>query len=121
MWSVPGGKIELADYINKPKNTPYHWHDIIKYSLERECMEEVGIRIGNLHFVRDLIFIGESQIPTLVLSYGAKYLLGNVKLNTELTDYAWVNKNELKKYNLIQGLYEEFLLVEAHNKQKIKQ
>ena len=120
MWSVPGGRIELDDYVKKPKNTPFHWHNVVRYSLERECQEEVGLTIGNLNLVRDLIYINADKIPTLVLSYSAQYILGEVKLNHELTNYAWVKKDELKKYNLIPGLYEEFLMVEAeYSKQKI--
>ena len=108
-WAFPGGKLNLTDYFKKPKNTNFHWHHILDYLLMRECKEEVGLEISNIRYVRNLAFIRPDNIPTVVLSFMADYHAGEVRLNEELSKYAWVTLAEARNYNLIDGLYEELL------------
>ena len=109
LWAFPGGKLNLSDYLNKPKNTNFHWHHILDYLLMRECKEEVGLEISNIRYIRNLAFIRPDNIPTVVLSFMADCRAGEVKLNGELSEYAWVTLSEARNYNLIDGLYEELL------------
>ncbi len=44
-WGVPGGGLEMVDYINTPKTTPDAWYGAVENSLKREIKEEVGIKI----------------------------------------------------------------------------
>ena len=43
MWTVPGGNLEVEDYINLPKDTAHHWYNIFEKVLKREVVEEVGL------------------------------------------------------------------------------
>jgi len=116
MWTVPGGKLELDEYKNKPKDTSHHWYNILEKLLRREIKEEVGIEVKNIKYLTSMTFIRPDGIPTLIISLFADYCSGEVKLNEELIDYAWVNLDEAKNYDLIEGIYEEIKMFDEHLK-----
>jgi 8-oxo-dGTP pyrophosphatase MutT (NUDIX family) len=108
-WTVPGGGLSVDDYIKLPpstKGTP-QWYGALNNSLIREIKEEVGLKIGKPEFLVDLTFIRPDGIPVIVFSYFAKYLSGVVKLDKEAVDFKWVTVKEAKKYDLIDGIWEE--------------
>lgn len=109
LWSFPGGILELTDYINKPKNTTVHWHNVLDHLIMRECYEELNLNIRNIEYLKNLIFVRPDGVPTLVVSFMADYDGGQVKLNDELDQYAWVKIHEAKRYNLIEGIYDELI------------
>ncbi|MBS3074603.1 NUDIX domain-containing protein [Candidatus Pacearchaeota archaeon] len=106
-WTVPGGKLELKDYLNRPKDTSSHWYNIFEELLKREVMEEVGLKIKNLGYLTSLSYIRSDSIPTIIVSLFADYDDGEIKLCSALTEYAWVTLEEAKSYDLIEGIYEE--------------
>ncbi len=110
-WTVPGGGLEIDDYINTPKTTKDTWYFAIEKSLRREISEEVGLKIGKVEYLLDMTFIRPDDIPVVVLSYYCKYKSGKVRLNEESIDYQWVTLKEAKKYDLIEGIYEEIAMV----------
>ncbi len=63
-------------------------------------------------------------IPVVVLSYYADYDGGKVKIDNESTNFAWVSAKEAKKYDLIEGIYEEIVmadkLIKGTNPSKVK-
>jgi len=106
-WTVPGGKLELNDYIKLPKSTKNQWYNISQILLEREVAEEVGLKIKNIRYLCDLVFIRPDKIPVYTISFVADYKSGKIKLCPDLTDYAWVTSREAKKYPMIEGIHEE--------------
>ena len=49
----------------------------------------------------------------------ADYVSGTVKLQEGETDkYAWVSLKEAKKYDLIDGIYDELIMIEKKRKGK---
>ena len=111
-WTVPGGKLEVDDYINKPKDTSAHWYNILENLLRREIMEETGLEIKNLKYLTSLTFIRPDGIPTLIISLYSDYASGEIKLCPDLTEYAWVNLAQAKTYELIEGIYEELEMLD---------
>ncbi len=104
-WCVPGGGLEINDYLNKPKTPGGQWQYILEDTLRREIKEEVGLDIGKLKYLRDVIFIRPDGIPVVVLSFYAPFVSGEVVLApTEAVDYAWINADEADKYDLIDGI-----------------
>ena len=117
MWTVPGGKLETNDYINLPKDTKDYWYNVLEQVLKREVREEVGIEIKNIEYVTSLATIHADGNPSLVISCIADYMSGEIKLQESETDkFDWVTLEESKKYNLLDGLYDE--LVMAENKKR---
>jgi len=110
-WTVPGGKLELSDYKNTSKITGPQWYNVLDKLLKREIKEETNLGVENMRYLTNLVFIRPDNIPTVVLSFFVDYLSGSVKLNEELIDYVWINLKEAKRYDLIEGIYEELEMV----------
>lgn len=112
-WTVPGGKLEISDYINLPKETEFYWYNVLEKVLKREAKEEVGLEIENIEYVTSLATIHTDGHPSLVISCLADYRSGEVKLQAEEADrFAWTNLREAKKYDLLDGIYEELVMAE---------
>jgi len=111
-WTVPGGKLELDDYVKRPKDTSSHWYNIFENLLKREVMEEVGLEIKNIRYLTSLAYVRSDNIPTIIVSLYADYLDGEVRLCHAMTEYAWVTLEEAKEYKLIEGIYEELEMLD---------
>jgi 8-oxo-dGTP pyrophosphatase MutT (NUDIX family) len=113
MWTVPGGKMEANDYLQLPKDTEFYWYNVLERTLRREVGEEVGIDINNIEYVTSLATVHVDGSPSLVISCMADYVSGDIKLQLEENDqFAWVNLEEAKNYQLIDGIYDELLMVD---------
>ncbi len=112
LWTVPGGKLELDDYAKRPKDTSAHWYNIFEDLLRREIMEEVGLKVKNIRYLTSLSYIRSDNIPTIIVSLFADYGEGEIKLCPALTEYAWIDLEEAKKYELIEGIYEELEMLD---------
>jgi 8-oxo-dGTP diphosphatase len=112
-WTVPGGGLETRDYINLP---PTHgdgqWYNTVEKTLKREVREEVGLEIDDVRYLLDLVFIRPDGVPVLVLSYYCRSVSGKVRLDKDNIEYAWVTAEEVQRYDLIEGIKEEILMVE---------
>ena len=114
-YCVPGGKLEWADLdIKKPtkmNGDVYDFDNVLEKLLIREVKEEAGLKIGNeLKCICNTAFIRPDGIPVMMLKFSVKYIGGKIKLEKDsFVDYAWVNKVELKKYDLIGGIDKEII------------
>ncbi|MFH1971293.1 MAG: NUDIX domain-containing protein [Patescibacteria group bacterium] len=112
-WTVPGGKLEVTDYINLPKDTEFYWYNVLEKVLKREIKEEVGIEIKNVEYVTSLATIHSDGNPSLVISCMANYVSGKVKLQKEeADDFCWATLKEASKLDLLDGIYDELIMVE---------
>src|SRR3990167_11524811 len=95
-WTVPGGGLEIDDYVNtKPTTKNNIWYFALAESLRREIKEEVGVEIGEIKYLLDLAFIRPDNIPVLTLSFYAPWKKGKVKLNSESIDFAWITQEKI--------------------------
>lgn len=112
-WTVPGGGLEASDYVNTP---PTHaedqWYNTSEITLKREVQEEVGLEVDDVRYLLDLTFIQPDGVPMLVLSYYCRYKSGEVTLDKDSVDFAWVSAAEAQTYDLIEGIKEEINMVE---------
>lgn len=112
-WTVPGGRLQSDDYTSLTKDTNEYWYNALERTLAREVKEEVGLEIGEVEYLTSLAGIHDDGTPTLVISCIAKYQNGKVKLQQDETDdFAWVNLQEAKKYDLIDGIYDELVMAD---------
>lgn len=119
MWTVPGGKMETSDYLKLPKDTENYWYNVLERTLRREVKEEVGIDINHIEYVTSLATVHTDGSPSLVISCMAGYIGGDVKLKEDESDqYVWVSLEEAKNYKLIDGIYDELVMVENQRKGK---
>lgn len=111
-WSVPGGKLKVLDYILKKKDTRDHWYNIFENVLISETAEEVGLNIKCIGYITSMVYIRSDDVPCLIVSLYAHAEEGEVKLCNALSEYKWVNLEEAKKYDLVEGLYEEIEMLD---------
>lgn len=119
-WTVPGGGLDIDDYINLPKDSDDAWYYPLTKALRREVMEEVGLEIGKPEYLLDLTFLREDGVPVLTLSYFAEYLSGEAILDEDTIDLKWVSPHELKDYDLISGIDREIKMVDEILKERKK-
>lgn len=118
-WTVPGGKLEASDYLALPKDTEFYWYNVLERTLAREVFEEVGLKVNNVQYLTSLATVHSDGNPSIVISCIGDYVSGKVKLQLEESDqFAWVDIKEAKKYELIDGIYEELVMVENLKKGK---
>jgi 8-oxo-dGTP pyrophosphatase MutT (NUDIX family) len=111
-WTVPGGKLVLSEYQNLPSTADYkQWYGVVEWVLQKEVREEVGLEIEDINSLTNLVFVRPDGYPVVTLSFFAKWGFGEVKLGKDLTDYAWVSPNELKAFDLIEGIGDEIIRV----------
>jgi len=111
-WTVPGGKMEVLDYVLRKKDTQEHWYNVLEDVLRREVKEEVGLEIENIGYLTSMVYLRDDGIPCLIVSLFAQTLEGEIKLCKSLTDYKWVSLEEAKEYELIEGIYEEIEMLD---------
>ena len=112
LWTVPGGKLEMSDYTSRKKDTGELWYNVIEDLLRREVKEETCLEIDNIRYLTSMTFVRPDGTPTVVFSLFADHSGGSVVLSPELTDHAWVTLEEAKGYRLIDGIYDELVMLD---------
>lgn len=112
LWTVPGGGMTVDDYIAEKANDHGVWYNALEKTLRRELIEEVGLEVGKIDYLLDMTFIRPDKIPVVTLSFYAPLASGNVTLNHESIDHAWIGADEARKYDLIDGIAEEIEMVD---------
>lgn len=115
-WTVPGGKLEVLDYVLREKDTLSHWYNVIEGLIKKETLEEVGLGLKNIGYVTSLVYVRSDKIPSLIISLWAEPVGEEIKLCPALTEYKWVNLEEAKNYDLIEGIYEELEILDKQMK-----
>lgn len=107
-WTVPGGKLVFGEYpMTRAKSGYPQRYNVIDWVVRNEVKEEVGLQIHKPEYLCDLVFVRPDGFPVVTLSYWAKYKSGKVKLADAMTEYVWVTLAEAKKYDLIDGIWNE--------------
>jgi len=112
-WSVPGGKLEVLDYVLREKDTPDCWYNVFDDVVKREVKEEVGLEVEGVGYVTNLAYLRKDGIPCLCISLYASAKSDGVRLCDALTDFAWVSSEEAKGYDLIGGIHEELVMLDG--------
>lgn len=84
----------------------------LENALKREIKEEVGLEIENIGYVTSMMYIRPDGIPCLIVSLFANASQGEVKLCDALTEQAWITLEEAKQYDLIEGIYDELVMLD---------
>ena len=111
-WTVLGGGVETGDYVDSPKDSEDGWYYTVEKTLQREIAEEAGVEVAGLRYLLDMTFVRPDNVPVLVLSYYGRYVSGEVKLDEDSIEFAWVTQAEARDYDLLPGIAEEIDMVE---------
>lgn len=115
-WTVPGGGLEATDYTStepsfQNEESP-QWYNATEQTLRREIREEVNLEVNDIRYLLDVAFIRPDGTPVIVLSFYCTYASGEVQLDADATEYAWITAAEVHNYDFIQGIEHEIELVE---------
>jgi len=110
-YGVLGGKLEWEDLpIENPTRINFDildYEDAVEKLLKKEALEEAGVEIhDDFKYINSVAFIRADEIPVILVKFAAKYKSGEVNPE-EGADYAWVNSEEVKNYDCIEGIKEE--------------
>ncbi|MDD5098752.1 MAG: NUDIX hydrolase [Candidatus Colwellbacteria bacterium] len=112
-WGTPGGKLEWNDLdISNPtrmNGDVIDFENAVEGLLRREAKEEAGVEIGNdFKYINSNAFIRPDETPVVLIKLAAKYVSGEVIPEPGgFTDFAWVDAEEVKNYECIDGVPEE--------------
>ena len=112
-YAVPGGKLEWEDLdLKNPtrlNGEVLDYENAIEELLKREAMEEAGIEMQDgLVYINSVAFVRPDEVPVVLVKFAAKYKSGEVKVEQgSFTDHAWVDSEEVKSYECIDGIKEE--------------
>lgn len=112
-YGVIGGKLEWKDLdIHKPtrmNGDVFDFENAVEKLLAREAKEEAGIEIGTeLKYLNSVAFVRPDETPAVLVKFAAQYKGGEVCLEKDsFDDYAWVNEEEAKQYDCIEGIAQE--------------
>ena len=112
-WATPGGKMEWNDFdLSHPtrlNGDVLDYLDSVEALLKRETMEEAGVELNDdFKFINSNTFIRPDGIPVVLIKLAASYKSGDVVLEEGcFTDHIWVDAEEVKKLECIDGICEE--------------
>ncbi len=112
-YCVPGGKLEWEQFdLNNPtrrNGDVLDYENAVEELLKREAREEAGVEIEpTIRYINSVAFVRPDGIPVALVKFAAKYVSGEVKLEAgAFEDFAWVNADEVEKFDCILGLPEE--------------
>ena len=115
-WTVPGGGMDTEDYTKSEatylNDESPQWYNAVERTLRREIQEEVGLEVADIRYLLDVAFIRPDGSPGIVLSFYCKYVSGDVVLDADATEFAWIKVGDISKYDLISGIDHEITLAE---------
>jgi NADH pyrophosphatase NudC (nudix superfamily) len=100
------------DYALRKKDSPHHWYNTFEDLLKREVMEETGLEIENIDYVTSMVYIRPDNVPCVIVSLFAEAKEEKVNLCNALTEFAWVDLEQAKEYDLIEGIYDELVILD---------
>lgn len=112
-YGVVGGKLEHSDldlaHPTRINGDILDFEDAVPKLAAREAKEEAGITIGqDLKFISTVVFVRPDAVPVVLLKFAAEYTGGEVVLEKgAFSDFVWVNADEVKNYETIDGIDEE--------------
>lgn len=112
-WGEPGGKLEWKDLdIKKPtrmNGEVLDFENALEGLLRREAREEANVEIGDeFQYINSVAFIRPDETPVMLVKFACKYKSGEVVPEPGgFTEFAWVNAEEVKNYDCIDGVKKE--------------
>jgi len=85
------------------------FEETIEYTVQREVLEETGLKVKNLHFLRFIEFINNPQqyykknMHYVGMQYACQTTRRDVRLNEESSEYLWTPPQKAFDQNLEWG------------------
>lgn len=88
--SFVGGKVEETSPVN----------DVLELSIRREIMEEVGVTVGDLHYLESTHFIGSDDMLVVNVMFLCAYAAGEVRAGSpdEVAEVLWLTAEAMRQH-----------------------
>lgn len=88
--SFVGGKVEEINPVE----------DVLELSIRREIMEEVGVTVGDLHYLESTHFIGSDDMLVVNVVFLCPYATGEVRAGSpdEVAEVLWLTAEEIRQH-----------------------
>jgi len=112
-YGVVGGKLEWKDldlaHPSRVNGDVLDFEGAIEDLVAREAKEEAGVDIHpDLKYVGSMAFVRPDGVPVAFIKFAARYKAGDVVVEEgSFSDHAWVNAEEVKEYDCIDGIQDE--------------
>lgn len=83
LWGIPGGTVEMTD-------------ETLDSALDREVLEEVGIKINNFQMIQNNIRVKE-MYGMVYIVFAADYVSGEPKAMEGTEQVSWMNYEDIDK------------------------
>lgn len=109
-YGVVGGKLEWVNLDparpSRVNGEVLDFEGAVEDLLAREAQEEANIQIGrDLKYINSMAYIRPDGVPAVMVKFAVEYVGGEVVPEAgSFTDYAWVNADEVKEYDCIEGI-----------------
>ncbi|MBI4032839.1 NUDIX domain-containing protein [Candidatus Berkelbacteria bacterium] len=103
-WTIPGGKVDRAEYESTPKHNRDAWGSILETTLRREIAEEAGIEIDEPHYIGSYAFIRPDGYAVIGINYWATWKSGEVAISNDFDAVAWIDPARVGEYEMVEGL-----------------
>lgn len=103
-WCLPGGKIDYGQTVEQ--------------AAMKELFEETSLEVDAIHFLfyQDSLPLGPGEMHCINLYFKCE-VHGDLSLNAESSEHAWIDNNDLDKYclafmndNGVQKYWNDFIL-----------
>lgn len=108
-WGLPGGRLGWSDFeLKKPDFTSdgiLNFNRPLEKHVGSVVWEKAGIKVApRPQYLDSVFFVRRDGTPSVLARFGAEYAEGEVKPSSGFTDYAWVDAEEIKEYDHIEGI-----------------
>ena len=113
-YGVVGGKLEWKDldlaHPTRVNGEVLDFEGAVEKLLVREAKEESGVDIDptSFKYLSSMAFTRPDGVPVAFIKFAARYMSGEVVVEQgSFTDHVWVNAEEVKNYDCIDGIADE--------------
>lgn len=110
-WGVVGGKLEHKDMQETPptriNGDALDWEHMVEDLVRREAKEECGLDVSDFWYLDSVVFRRPDGVPVACVKFGCRATLGEVIMAPEFDDFAWVDGQEVDRFQCILGIPEE--------------
>jgi len=108
-WALPGGKLGWSDFdLTKPDDVDegvLNFNSPIEFHVSEVVKEKAGISVDTRpKYLESVFFVRSDGTPSVLVRFAAQYTGGEVDPKEGFTDSAWVDAEEINKYDHIKGI-----------------
>ncbi len=110
-WALPGGRLSWGGFdlnLIKPDQVDdgvLNFNNPIEGHVSEIVKNKTGIEVDSRpKYLNSVFFVRPDGTPSVLVRFAARYMSGEVEPQGGFTDFAWVDAEEINKYDYIKGI-----------------